>query len=207
MTDTIMSALIALLGIAFNSIYTNWTARKASVEQYRANVISRESIAWISKVRELGNSLLSNIDESASRIPEIINVASEANKDQIREMGIELGDGKRGYSREEGAMLQNISKKYSQAWKAFHIPETQVFKDATALNLYLSSHGYSKSDIVKSLNAVKVKMNDITLLKFEKQDQYTNEMTGLCKGLTELRNTFEKDIASVLEDEWLKLSK
>lgn len=207
MTDTIMSALIALLGIAFNSIYTNWTARKASVEQYRANVISRESIAWISKVRELGNSFLSNIDESASKIPEIVNVASEANKNQIREMGIELGDGKRGYSREGEAMLQSIRKKYSQAWTAFHIPEAQVFKDATALNLYLSSHGYSKSDIVKSLNAVKGKMNDITLLKFEKPDQYTNEMTGLFRGLTELRNTFEKDIASVLEDEWLKLSK
>ena len=112
MTDTIMSALIALLGIAFNSIYTNRTARKASVEQYRANVISRESIAWISKVRELGNSLLSNIDESVSKIPEIMNATIKVKNEQRGKRGTDLDDGMRGYSQVEGAILQNISKKY-----------------------------------------------------------------------------------------------
>lgn len=207
MTDTIMSALIALLGIAFNSIYTNRTARKASVEQYRANVISRESIAWISKVRELGNSLLSNIDESMSKIPEIMNATIKAKNERRGKRGTDLGDGMRGYSQVEGAILQNISKKYRQAWMAFQIPEAQAFKDATALNLYLSSHGYSKSDIVKSLNIIKGKMNDITLLKYENPDQYIHAMTKLFREITELRNTFEKDIASILEDEWSKLSK
>jgi hypothetical protein len=208
MSGTIIGAFIALVGVIFNSIYTNKSLKDSSTKQYRANVIGKESIAWISETRKFGNLILSDFEEYNSF--QLLKMRTKIKCEDVRKKVLsnveEDFDGTKTMSVEDANRINRINTKYSKISIKVDKLGMDIFKNADVLDLFLASHGYNNSLVVKKLKEQRKLINEINRQEFKNNDQYIRDMNKLLTKFSCLKKEFKKDMAEILQKEWEKLN-